>query len=148
MEVRMDETVTRFWTDLLSRPAGPLALRFVIQPVVALVYAFRDGRRDAKHGRPAYFWALFTTRDAAHRRALVKSAWQSIGKVVIAALVMDLIYQFIELKAFRPLEAIAIAFALAIVPYVLLRGPINRLLNQKPGERTRTAERSAREPTR
>ena len=121
----MDETVNRFWTELLSRPSGPLAFRFVLQPVVAMVYAIRDGRRDAKNQRPAYFWALFTS--SGHRRALIKSGWESIGKVAIVALIMDLIYQFVVLRGLRPLETIVIVTMLAIVPYILFRGPVNRL---------------------
>lgn len=121
----MDETVNRFWTELVSRPSGPLAFRFVLQPVIAMVYAIRDGRRDAKNHRQAYFWALFTS--SGHRRALIKSGWESIGKVAIVALIMDLIYQFIVLRGLRPLETVVIVIMLAIVPYIMLRGPVNRL---------------------
>ena len=121
----MDETVNRFWTELVSRPSGPLAFRFVLQPVIAMVYAIRDGRRDAKNQRQAYFWALFTS--SGHRRALIKSGWESIGKVAIVALIMDLIYQFIVLRGLRPLETVVIVTMLAIVPYIMLRGPVNRL---------------------
>lgn len=125
-EESVDETVTRFWQELMARPSGPLAFRFVLQPLVAIGYALRDGVRDAKTGRPAYFWAIFT--DSAHRKALISSGWQSIGKVLIIALVIDLIYQMIALRALRPLEAVVIAMLLAIVPYILVRGPINRIL--------------------
>jgi hypothetical protein len=121
----VDETVNRFWTELVSRPSGPLAFRFVLQPVIAMVYAIRDGRRDAKNQRQAYFWALFTS--SGHRRALIKSGWESIGKVAIVALIMDLIYQFIVLRGLRPLETVVIVTMLAIVPYIMLRGPVNRL---------------------
>ena len=123
----MDETASRFWSELLSRPAGPLGFRFLLQPAMAMLYAIRDGRRDARHGRPAYFWALFTHK--AYRRALVHSGWQSIGKVAMLALIMDLVYQVIALHALRPLETVVIVAMLAIVPYLLLRGPVNRLLN-------------------
>ncbi|HEY0303508.1 MAG TPA: hypothetical protein VGC44_00975 [Longimicrobiales bacterium] len=122
----MDETATRFWQELMARPSGPLAFRFVLQPLVAITYALRDGVRDAKTGRPAYFWAIFTDRE--HRKALIASGWQSIGKVLIIALAIDLIYQLIALRALRPLEAVFIAVLLAIVPYILVRGPINRIL--------------------
>lgn len=123
----MDETVSRFWGEILSRPAGPLGFRFLLQPAMAMLYAIRDGRSDARHGRPAYFWALFTQK--AHRRALIHSGWRSIGKVAILALVMDLVYQVIALRALRPLETVVIVVILAIVPYLLLRGPVNRLIN-------------------
>jgi hypothetical protein len=124
---QVDETATRFWEELAARPSGPLAFRFVLQPLVAIGYALRDGVRDAKYGRPAYFWAVFT--DSAHRKALLNSGWQSIGKVLILALVIDIIYQIVILRGLRPLEAVVIAALLAIVPYVLVRGPVNRILN-------------------
>jgi hypothetical protein len=124
----VDETVSRFWTELLSRPSGPLAFRFILQPAIAMIYAIRDGRRDAKHHRPAYFWALFTS-GSGQRRSLLKSGWKSIGKVAVVALIIDLIYQFIVLHGLRPIEAVTIVIILAILPYLLLRGPVNRLLN-------------------
>ena len=124
----MDETVSRFWTELLSRPSGPLAFRFILQPAIAMIYAIRDGRRDAKNKRPAYFWALFTS-GSGQRRSLLKSGWKSIGKVAVVALIIDLIYQYIVLHGLRPIEALTIVIILAILPYLLLRGPINRLLN-------------------
>jgi hypothetical protein len=31
----MDETASRFWSELVSRPSGPLAFRFILQPVMA-----------------------------------------------------------------------------------------------------------------
>ncbi len=124
----MDETASRFWTELLSRPSGPLAFRFLLQPAMAAFYAVRDGARDAKYGRPFYFWAVIT--DDTHRRELLHSGWQAIGKVVLIALIMDLIYQMIALRAIRPLETVVIVTALAVLPYVLLRGPVNRLLRK------------------
>ena len=49
-----------FIDGLLARIDGPMSLRFILQPLVALFFAFRDGRKDARAGRPPYFWALFT----------------------------------------------------------------------------------------
>lgn len=121
----MDELLTRFWQDLLARPSGPFALRFILQPAMAILYAARDGWRDAAAGRPAYFWTIFTQPE--QRRALLRSGWQSIGKVFVAALIIDLIYQIVALRQVRPLETLVIAVLLAALPYTLLRGPVNRL---------------------
>jgi hypothetical protein len=124
----VDETAGRFWGELLTRSSGPLAFRFIMQPTMAALYAVRDGMRDAKYGRPAYFWALFT--DKAHRRALVRSGWQSAGKIVLLALVLDLVYQFVAFRVLRLAEAVVIAALLAVLPYITLRGPINRVLRK------------------
>ena len=121
----MEDAFARFWQELLARPSGPLALRFVLQPSVAAFLAIRDGRADAKTGRPAYFWAVIS--DPEHRHQLLRSGWHSLAKLLCMALALDLIYQAIALHAFRPLEALAIAFILGVLPYLLLRGPINRI---------------------
>jgi hypothetical protein len=125
----MDATGPGFWQELLARSSGPLAFRFVLQPAMAMFYAIRDGRRDAREHRPAYFWALFT--DATHRRELIRSGWQSIGKVFVLALLIDMVYQTFVLRAIRPMETIVVAVVLALVPYLLLRGPVNRLLRKR-----------------
>jgi hypothetical protein len=137
----VDETTTRFWEELLARPSGPLALRFLLQPALSTFFGIRDGRRDAKYGRPAYFWALFT--QGAHRRELLNSGWQSIGRVVLMALVLDTVYQIIVLRGFRPLEAIVIATILCIVPYLLIRGPVNRLLRWLASRGSKDVSRKA-----
>jgi hypothetical protein len=51
----------------------------------------------------------------------------STGRVLLLGLVMDTVYQFIELKSFYPTEAVIVAILLAFLPYVLLRGPIDRI---------------------
>jgi len=40
---------------------------------------------------------------------------------------LDCIYQIIILHWIHPLEAIVVAFLLAIIPYLLVRGPVNRI---------------------
>ena len=46
-------TVERVVTHLGDRPSGHMALRFIIQPIVAALLAFRDGTRDARGPRTA-----------------------------------------------------------------------------------------------
>ena len=120
----MDNAVTQAWNEIAARPEGPLALRFYLQPAMATLFALRDGLRDARSGRPAYFWALFT--DPTNRKELMRHGWRSIGKIFILATVLDLVYQVIVLHGLRPLQTMLVATSLAIVPYLLLRGPVNR----------------------
>jgi hypothetical protein len=120
----MDNLVTRAWEAIAARPEGPMAFRFYLQPAMAVFLAIRDGLKDAKGNRSAYFWALFT--ETGSRRELVRNGWKSVGKVFIVASVMDLIYQFAVLHGFRPVETIVVATLLAIVPYIMFRGPVNR----------------------
>ena len=115
-----------FIDGLLARIDGPMSLRFILQPLVALFFAFRDGRKDARAGRPPYFWALFT--DPTHRRELLQSGWKSIGKVFVIAVALDLVFQYLVFANFRPLGALLAGVVLALIPYLLLRGAVNRLM--------------------
>jgi hypothetical protein len=125
----MEEMLSRFFDNLVGRVSGPMHFRLVLQPLMACIFAFRDGRKDAREGRPAFFWAIFT--DPEHRRELLRSGWKSVGKVFVIAVILDAVYQYIELKWFYPGEALVVALILAIVPYLLLRGPVNRLTGRK-----------------
>ena len=128
----MDEMFTRVWEDLVGRIGGPLSLRLLIQPTLAIVFAVRDGLKDAREGRPAYFWALFT--GPVHRQELISDGWKSVAKVFTMTFILDVVYQVIALRWVYPGEALITAFTLAILPYLLVRGPTNRialLLNRK-----------------
>ena len=127
----MPEFISQFWNELVSRPEGPLAFRFYLQPLVAIGLAVRDGIKDAHEGRTPYFWGLFTERE--NRRERMRSGWRAISKVFIVALLIDVAYQLFVLKGLRPIEGLVIAVLLAIVPYVLLRGPVNRIARRMRG---------------
>lgn len=132
----MQDLVTRIAEDLASRLHGPLTFRIVFQPVMAGFLALRAGLADARAGRPAYLWAVFT--DPQHRRAILRGGWRDIGKVFVLAIVLDVIFQAIVFRAFYPFEALIVAFVLALLPYALLRGPVNRLARGKrAGRRAR-----------
>jgi hypothetical protein len=121
----MEDLITRFWENLIGRLHGPLTFRLLLQPAMAILYAVRDGVRDAREGRPPYLWAMFT--QAVDRRRLVREASAAVFRVLLLAIVMDLIYQLIVFRWVYPLELVSIALLLAFVPYLLLRGPVNRL---------------------
>jgi len=110
--------------QLVGRLDGPLKVRLILQPAVAVFFAIRDGLNDARRGNVPYFWAIFT--EPSRRKELIKDGWQSVAKVFIFATVMDLIYQYLVLGWMYPLAALSIAFLLAFVPYLLIRGPVNR----------------------
>jgi len=117
-----------FINGLLERLHGPMSFRFILQPLVAFFFAIRDGRRDAREGRVPYFWALF--RDAGHRRDLLRSGWKSVGTVFIIAVVLDFVFQYLVFRDFRPVGALLAGLILAILPYLLLRGPVSRLMRR------------------
>jgi hypothetical protein len=63
---------------------------------------------------------------------MLKEGWKSIGKVFTLAVVLDIVYQLIEHRwRVYPGEAILVAIILAIIPYLLVRGPINRIFRRR-----------------
>ena len=121
----MDDQLSRILTDLMGRLTGPLTLRLYLQPGMAVLFAVRDGLKDAKAGRPPFLWTVFSS--AENRPALIRDGWKSIGRVFVLAIVLDLIYQFRVFRWVYPVETLDVALILAVLPYALLRGPVNRL---------------------
>jgi hypothetical protein len=121
----MEELIARLMENMGDRMSGPMHFRMYMQPFMAAVFAVIAGIKDAKAGRPAYFWALFT--DPQHRRDMLIDGWKSVGKVFILAAILDIIYQFVVDRWVYPLEVVITAVMLAIIPYLILRGPINRI---------------------
>jgi hypothetical protein len=125
----MDNVWIRFGTQLLARVSGPMKFRLVLQPCMAALFAIRSGLADARAGKTPYFWCLLS--DPAQRDDMIKDGWKSVGKVFILALILDVVYQIIELRFVYPGEAIIVAFILAIAPYLILRGLVTRLARKK-----------------
>jgi hypothetical protein len=120
----IQEILSRFWDQLIARESGPLAFRLILQPLMATILAVRDGLKDARGGRPLYTWTLLT--DPAHRASYLREGLKRVSRVIVFALVMDAIYQFIVLRRFYPGEALVIALVVAVLPYLLIRGPAAR----------------------
>lgn len=133
----MDHMWARVGSQLLARVTGPMKFRLVLQPAMAAFFAIRAGLADAKAGRPPYFWALIW--DHGQRGAIFKDGWKSVGRVFILALVLDVVYQLIVLRFVYPGEAIIVAFVLAIVPYLTVRGLVTRAARKKPTASTKSA---------
>jgi hypothetical protein len=116
-----------YWTDFVGRFDGPLHFRLLMQPLMAIFFAVRDGSRDAREGRSAYLWSLIN--DSRQRRYLIESGWKGISKVFVLAYALDVVYQLMVWRGLKPLQALMTAIVLAVIPYAVLRGPINRLLS-------------------
>jgi len=121
----VQDLLARFFDNLIGRIHGPMTFRLLLQPTAAIIFAVRDGLKDARQGRPAYLWAI--TLHGAARRDLLREGSRAVARVLLLGAVMDLIYQLIEFRRVYPGELIAVALLLAFVPYLLLRGPVNRL---------------------
>ena len=121
----MDDVLTRIWNDLFGRLTGPLTLRLYLQPAMAMLFALRDGVKDARAGRSAYLWTVFSHPE--ERRRQLAEGWKAIGKVFILAILLDVVYQLMVFRRIYPVEVLDVAVILAVVPYALLRGPFNRV---------------------
>jgi hypothetical protein len=131
-----DDTLARFSSDLIERLHGPFSFRFVLQPLMAVFYAARDGIVDARQGRPPYFWTIFTR--PGERWELLREGGKAVARVIALGVLMDLVYQLLIFHRIHPLQLIVIVLALAFVPYVILRGPMNRIARTWMTRKVRT----------
>ena len=92
---------------------------------MSTLFAVRDGLRDARSGRSPFLGTILGSPD--DRRRLIREGLIAIGKLAAFAIVMDFVYQLIVFRRIYPAEAIDVALLLAIVPYFVLRGPVNRI---------------------
>jgi hypothetical protein len=123
-----EESLGRLWSDILDRPGGPMTFRFILQPAMAIIAALRDGVHDARLGRRPYLWALLHgVRDPQGRSGRLWEGIIATARIIILGVVMDTIYQWVVFKTFYPVQAAVIAILLAFVPYLLLRGPLERV---------------------
>jgi MFS family permease len=132
----MDDMWVRFTSNLIERVSGPLHFRLVLQPLMAAFFAIRSGLADASADKPPYFWGLLSDRP--DRRAMIKDGWKSVSRVFLLAIVLDVIYQLYVLHYVYPIQSITVALILAIAPYLILRGPVNRVARAIRGASTHT----------
>lgn len=119
------DMIARGWENFLARPEGSLNLRFILQPTIASLLALRAGIKDAREGRSAYLWSALTSQQ--QRWQLLHGGWKDIRTPFLVAATLDAVYQLITHKFIYPLELLFTATLLALVPYFILRGPVNRI---------------------
>lgn len=127
----MEEILTRIWTELFGRIEGPMHFRCYMQPIVATVLALRSGCKDAKEGRPPF--SIFFNRQ--YREYFRSHGWTDIRRLFFLAAILDIIYQVAVIKRIRPLETLFIACTLSIIPYMLVRPNVNRLLRWRASKK-------------
>jgi hypothetical protein len=137
----LHDMITRIIVNMEGRVTGPMKFRLVLQPLMATFFAVRDGLKDAKTGKPPYFWSLLYRPK--QREQIIEDGWRSIGKVFILALILDVIYQIIEIRFVYLGEALIVALVLALVPYLLLRGIVRRVATRVSRRKTPAAPPAA-----
>ena len=129
----MQEVFHRIWTNIVERTEGPMHFRFLMQPTMSLIFAIAAAIRDARSGTSPYISRLVLKKD--QRSTTLRELWKDVGKVFIFGIVLDIVYQLVVIfsketkEHFYPLESILVAFGLAFIPYLLFRGPLNRLFS-------------------
>jgi len=119
------------WDMLIGRSGGPFALRFIMQPVVAMLLGIRAGRKDARAGKPLYFWSIFKADDMYDRRHILRDGWSDVWKAFSIAVALDVVYELVAFHWVYPIQALIIATVLALVPYLIFRGIANRIASKR-----------------
>ena len=131
----MDDMWTRIGVDLVDRVSGPMKFRLVLQPLMAITYAVISGLRDARAGRPPYFWEL--ARHSEHRRGNDSRRLAPDRQGIhprprfSTSSTRSIATHFVY-----PGEAIIVAIVLAMVPYLLLRGVVTRIARRMNAHHT------------
>jgi hypothetical protein len=122
----------QFLEELPQRFTGPGRLRFILQPMVAIILGIRGGLVDAKAGNPPYLFGLLF--GAERRRELLRSGVAAIRNLVALGIIMDIVFQLIIYHSVHPGAAVVIGPILICFPYALSRALSTRL-SRRAGQR-------------
>ena len=81
----------QFLEELPQRFTGPGRLRFILQPMVAIVLGIRGGLADAEAGTPPYLFGLLC--GAGRRRELLRSGAAAIRNLLAMGIIMDVVFR-------------------------------------------------------
>jgi hypothetical protein len=124
----------QFLEELPQRFTGPGRMRFILQPMLAILLGVRGGLADVRAGNPPYLFGLFF--HAGRRRELMQSGVAAISTLLAMGIILDVVFQFILYHAVHPGAALVVGPILICLPYALSRALTNRLsllLGKKPG---------------
>jgi len=107
---------------------GPGRLRFVVQPLVAILLGIRDGRRDARAGKPPYVFAVLAVREL--RREQLASGVEALTKPLIVAILVDMVVQYLIFRSVRLWSALLVGAVLVALPYAATRALTNRIVRR------------------
>lgn len=114
---------------IMVRLTGPLHFRIVVQPIMAILLGIKDGVADAKLGYPPFILDLLSNPQGRDRN--LKSAWKSLTKPMVLAVVLDCVAQYLIFKQVLLIPAIIVGIILMAIPYALARGITNRIVSKK-----------------
>jgi hypothetical protein len=115
----------QFFEELPQRLTGPGRLRFLLQPLIAILLGWRSGLGDARAGRPAYLYGLIA--GGVNRRELLRSGLTAVRDLVAIAIVLDAVSQLLIYRELHPGAALVVGPVLISVPYAVARALANRV---------------------
>jgi hypothetical protein len=127
----------QFFEDLPRRFSGPGRLRFILQPLVAILLGVRCGMADAKSGQPPFIYALLF--HAHKRKELLRSGITAIGHVLAFGILLDAVAQWLIYGQIHPGAALVIGPLLVWLPYASARGLTLRLARRLQAPRSVTS---------
>lgn len=124
----------QFVEELPQRFTGPGRLRFILQPLLAILLGVRSGLADAREGVPPYLFGLLF--HAGRRRELLRSGAAAINTLLAMGIIMDVVLQLVLYRRVHPGAALVVGPILICTPYALSRALTTRLarLLGKSGE--------------
>jgi len=116
---------SQFLEELPQRLTGPGRLRFVLQPLVAIVLGWRSGLSDARAGKPPYLLGLLM--GGQDRKELLRSGLSAVRDLVAVGIVLDAVAQLLIYGEVHPGAALLIGPVLICLPYAAARAVTNRV---------------------
>ena len=114
-----------FIEDVPKRLTGPGRFRFILQPLIATILGIRNGRTDARAGRPPYLYGVLFHRDL--RRELMSSGLAMVANLLLMGILIDSVCQWLILGISYPGAALVVGPVLIVGPYSVARALTNRL---------------------
>lgn len=118
-----------FWEGIMDTARGRGHLRFVLQPLIAIVLGARLGISDAKLGRDPFLMSVLVT--GTRRAELAKEGFMKVIVPFTIAIVLDGILQYLALGYVRPAAAVVVGIVLVAIPYSIARALSNRLYRRR-----------------
>jgi hypothetical protein len=115
----------QFLDELPQRFTGPGRIRFVLQPLIAILLGCRSGLDDARAGRAAYLYGLILGGE--DRNVMLRSGLTVVRDLIAIGIVLDAVAQLLIYGQVHPGAAAVIGPVLICIPYALARALTNRL---------------------
>lgn len=116
----------QFLEELPQRFSGPGRLRFIFQPLIAMVLGWRSGLNDAQAGRPPYLYGLLFGSE--NRWNLLRSGLTVVRDLIAMGIVLDAVAQLLIYGQIHPGAALVIGPVLICLPYAISRALTNRVV--------------------